>query len=243
MLEIVEIQERSNQGRTRPFKCKCADGDMYFVKGKDAGPRSLICEWLAGSMAKAIGVPIPPFSIAKAPKALVAMHPDGQDLGTGPLFASKAVESIVELGFAHISKVPEATRRLIAVFDWWVNNDDRSLTAHGGNPNLIWKPDSNELVAIDHNLAFDPTFDKSVFMQTHVFAPDMNAVLNDLAEQGVYSDKLAQALFEWPVALRSMPGEWMFLDEEETVRTDFDLAEAFQMLEKCRTESFWRVGQ
>jgi hypothetical protein len=48
-LSIVEILGRSKQGRTRPFLCCCDDDQLYFVKGRDAGHRSLLCEWLGKS--------------------------------------------------------------------------------------------------------------------------------------------------------------------------------------------------
>lgn len=48
-LPIVEILERSEQGRTRSFLCRCDDDQLYFVKGRDAGHRSLLCEWLGKS--------------------------------------------------------------------------------------------------------------------------------------------------------------------------------------------------
>ena len=42
------------------------------------------------------------------------------------------------------------------MFDAWVRNNDRTLAAQGGNPNLTW--DGNKLYVIDHHLIFDSEF-------------------------------------------------------------------------------------
>lgn len=33
-LYFVEILERSTQGRTEPYICRCDDGEVYFIKGQ-----------------------------------------------------------------------------------------------------------------------------------------------------------------------------------------------------------------
>lgn len=35
-LTVVEVLERSKQGRTEPYICRCDDGEVYFVKGQSA---------------------------------------------------------------------------------------------------------------------------------------------------------------------------------------------------------------
>lgn len=79
---------------TRPFHCRCDDGNLYFVKGRAASQRSLICEWLGGNLAKAFGLPIPEFTIAQAAPELLELHPEGRDLGSMPLFASRKDDSM-----------------------------------------------------------------------------------------------------------------------------------------------------
>jgi hypothetical protein len=64
-VEIVEIMGRSEQGVTRPFICRGDDGHVYFVKGRGAGMRSLICEWIAGQLGRRLGLPIAPFEIVE----------------------------------------------------------------------------------------------------------------------------------------------------------------------------------
>lgn len=240
-LRLMEIMDRSVQGRTRPFYCRGEDGHFYYVKGRDAGKRSLICELVGGALATAFGLAIPPFTIAHAPAKLLQMHPEGADLGVGPLFASRATPNLAELSFASVPDVPKEVRRDVAVFDWWVRNEDRSLTAHGGNPNLLWDPALKALQPIDHNLAFDNQFDRTLFLKTHVFARDFLEVANDIADRSVYAGRLQLALAHAPAAWDNVPQDWLFEDAEETVATDVSSAEISAMLIACDQETFWRV--
>lgn len=169
-LQIVEILHRSEQGVTRPFLCRCEDDRLYYVKGRGAGPRSLLCEWLGGHLARAFGLPLPEFAIVQASQDLIDLFPEGSDLGVGPAFASLQIRDPQWFTVAHVSDVPVALQRDVLVFDWWVRNSDRTLTVLGGNPNLLWDTADNKLVVIDHNAAFDRDFDAAQFVQTHVFS-------------------------------------------------------------------------
>ena len=50
IVQIVEIIGRATQGVTKPFICRGEDEEIYFVKGRGAGKRSLICEWVVGNL-------------------------------------------------------------------------------------------------------------------------------------------------------------------------------------------------
>ncbi len=64
-------------------------------------------------------------------------------------------EGSTEITFANRSIVSKTRRRDLVAFDWWIKNGDRQLTEIGGNPNLLWTPESDSMVVIDHNMAFD----------------------------------------------------------------------------------------
>jgi hypothetical protein len=240
-LTIVEILERSEQGRTRPFLCRCEDDRLYYVKGRDAGPRSLLCEWLAGHLARALGLPLPEFTIVQAERSLIDLYPEGSDLGTAPAFASAKVEHVQELTVSHLKDVDASLQRDVLVFDWWVRNQDRTLTAISGNPNLMWNAAANRLVVIDHNLAFDRDFSTAGFSEGHVFQERIPSVFQDLAERGRYAQRLRAALAVWPDACKNTPEEWWFADAERTIPTDFDPALTLNMLNRCANEDFWRL--
>jgi len=241
VLEIREILDRSTQGRTRPFLCRCDDDNFYFVKGRDAGHRSLLCEWLAGHLARALGLPVPEFAIAQAPRELLVLHPEGRDLGHLPAFASRKVEHTQELTVSHLRDVNVLTQRDVLVFDWWVNNADRTLTTLSGNPNLLWDASQRKLVVIDHNLAFDPEFAAADFVGMHVFSTQISHIVQDLVEPDRYVRRLLDALVVWPEACNNAPAEWWFADEEQTVPTDFDAEAALALLNRCTNEDFWRL--
>ena len=76
---------------------------------------------------------------------------------------------------------------LLLLLDLWIQNEDRSLSELGGNPNLLvtqipplpaddpegalWvdQPRREMLWAYDFNLAFDPDFNRERFFGAHVF--------------------------------------------------------------------------
>lgn len=241
-LAIVEILERSEQGVTRPFLCRCDDGNLYYVKGRSAGARSLLCEWVSGHLAHALGLPVPEFAIVQAPQALLDLHPEGDALGPMRAFGSRKVSHVQELTISHLEDVPAALQRDVLVFDWWVRNADRTLTTLSGNPNLMWDATGKHLVVIDHNVAFDPDFAAAEYNQAHVFRDQIPFVFQDLAEQRHYAQRLREALAAWPEACNNAPAEWWFVDEERTVPTDFDPIAILTLLDRCTTEELWRLA-
>jgi hypothetical protein len=241
-LQIVEILERSAQGMTRPFLCRCNDDQLYYVKGKGAGPRSLLCEWFAGHLAQALDLPLPPFAIVQAPPELVELHPEGSDLGVAPVFGSRVVAHVQELTVSHRRNVPAPLQRDVLMFDWWTHNPDRTLTTKSGNPNLLWDTDNGQLVVIDHNVAFDAAFDALAFSETHVFADMISDTFHDLVERLDYAKRLQSALAVWPTACQNVPDEWWFADEERTVPASFDPDATLALLNRCTHEDFWRLA-
>lgn len=240
-LTIVEILERSEQGRTRPFLCRCDDDQLYYVKGRGAGPRSLFCEWLGGHLAEAFGLPVPPFAVVQAPRELVDLYPEGSDLGSGPAFGSRRVAHTQEFATPYLRHVSVQLQRDVLMFDWWVRNEDRTLTPLSGNPNLLWNTTAHRLVVIDHNNAFDRDFNAVAFSQAHVFAGCIPSIFQDLVEHVSYAERFKQVLAVWSTACQNVPHEWWFADEERTVPADFDPDAALALLQRCTHEDFWKL--
>ncbi|MGY6588482.1 MAG: HipA family kinase [Wenzhouxiangella sp.] len=239
-IEIVEVIRRSEQGITRPFICRGDDGETYFVKGRDAGRRSLICEWIAGQLGLAMKLPLAPFAIVNVPAELIASGgmPELADLGAGPAFGSMRREAM-ELNAATVQLVPAALQRDVLAFDWWIRNPDRYLTGQGGNPNLFWDPASEELIVIDHNQAFVSDFDRESFLDLHVFADQVGPVFRDIATRADYNHRFSAALENWERIQSSIPESWFFSDPEQTVPAGFDLEAVYRWLLEFRQPDFW----
>lgn len=241
-VEIVEIIGRSEQGITKPFICRGDDDQIYFVKGRGAGNRSLICEWVAGQLGRRLGLPIAPFEIVDVPQALLsyAMRDDLTALGAGKAFGSRKI-SVVELSASRVDAVPAEIQQDVLAFDWWIRNDDRTLGEAGGNPNLFWDVGNEGLVVIDHNQAFDPTFSLLDFVDLHAFRGQWDKLAGDWVMQQEYVQRFMAALSDWGDICNTVPPEWWFVDVEQTVKTDFDVQATYQLLMRCQTDAFWSL--
>lgn len=236
MLNIVEIITRSEQGVTRPFLCRGDNGLQFFVKGRSAGKRALVNEWIAANLGRRMGLPIPDFHLASIPAELIrfSARDDANDLGAGIAFASQRVENADELSFLLIEQISPVDRAKILLFDWWICNGDRTLTQEGGNPNLLWTHLNKKLFVIDHNLAFDES-EISGFWDEHIFRADINQwtpqFRNEL--QAVMKTALSELSQWW----QEIPTAW----------TEFGIELDFEQLEKLlwrfekSADIFWRM--
>lgn len=238
MLQIVEILGPAEQGRTTPYLCQGEDGLRYYVKGRNAGRRSQWCEWLAGHMGKALGLPVPPFRIVEIAAELLAEAPRAwREIGAGPAFASEAQPLFQWTELSAVTRMPRALRQDVLVFDWWIRNIDRMA----GNTNLLWDDKDRRLMVIDHNLAFDRDFSARMFREHHVFQRDWPAVFDDLVEQARYANRLAAALSVWRDACDNVPSEWRWENDECDIAADFECTAAYEVLARCLTPDFWRM--
>ena len=239
-VEIVEVLRRSEHGMTLPFICRGDDGEIYFVKGSGAGRQSQINEWISGNLALAMGIPVAPFRLVDVPDELtdVLSAEDALALGRRPAFGS-VEQRITELAFSQIHDVPSEMRGSLLVFDWWISNVDRQLTKNGGNANLFWDAETQRLVVIDHNQAFDPDFDADQFFRYHAFKDGVPDVFDDLIERQHYTERLEQALREWDGIIQAIPEEWFYIDSEMTMKLDFDPDSFLTHLQRFRSDNFW----
>ena len=258
MITITEILGRSEQGMTRPFLCRADDGRLHYVKGRYAGQRSLCCEWVAGHLARALGLPVPDFDIAEVPRVLVdgSDREDIRDLGAGPAFASARTENAREITWSEAEEWPPEMRSRILLFDWWVQNEDRSLSALGGNPNLLINTeaevglvtplhDRQRLVqhpclwAFDFNLAFDPKFDASRFLDGHIFA---STGIPDALRQEM-EPRMKTALDGLSQLFGRLPDEWLYLDGDESLAVQLDQNNVYNTLNRPFADpgTFWTL--
>lgn len=229
------------QGVTEPFICRGADNAIYFVKGRSAGGVSLVKEWVCGCLAKALELPIAPFDIVEISDELMDQSSDMRlsDLGAGPAFGSRQREYTNDILFSQIDLVPLSLRKDIMVFDRWIRNYDRTLSAQGGNPNLLWAIDDGSVVMIDHNNAFDRGTDGQTFATSHIFGKEFLSTCHDAVEIDAYRQKLDGALGSWQEIVSSVPPSWLFLDALETMPINFNFDDAFEVLCQHREQGFW----
>jgi hypothetical protein len=200
------------------------DGTLYIAKGRETTQRGLIAEWLCGHLAQTLALPVPDFSLLDVPKELAsAFGDDGRALGAGIAFGSRQETDVQEFVTTQLRHITPDLRRQVLAFDWWVENADRSLTEHGGNPNLLWRATSKELLVIDHNLAFDPAFDDADFLGTHAFRSEADMLFGDLVCQAEMSARLSAALLSFDAACAAIPPAWHWQDVEQTLPIDVDL--------------------
>ncbi|HEX3720371.1 MAG TPA: HipA family kinase [Verrucomicrobiae bacterium] len=206
-IHITEIVSRSGQGITRPFLCRGDDGKFYYVKGNYAGRKALCAEWVAGRLGERLDLPIPPFVQAFISDEIVrySARDDIADLGAGLAFGSEKVNNTDELRLPLADSIDRRLCAKILLFDWWTCNGDRTLSAHGGNPNLLWFARDRKVIVIDHNLAFEET-EMEGFWRDHIFREDAGAW--DQAFQEEMVPLLRRGLEDLPEFWRELPLEW-----------------------------------
>lgn len=242
-LIVTEILSRSIEGQTRPFICRCDDGEVYFVKGKSATRAGLINEWISARLCSALALPIAPYSIAIVPEELIESDLTGQynELGSGPIFASQRV-SAINLTRARLRAIPQQLRRDILMLDWWLHNGDRNLTELGGNPNLLWNSTQHvPLKIIDHNLAFDPDFNAQDFLKLHVFSEEVPALFSDFLLRDSYRARFAEALHSWNDICDTLPDAWRYMDAEKTLPVQYPFDAVRSLLERAAFDTFWQL--
>lgn len=241
-VSIVEIIRRSEQGVTEPFVCRADDDNVYFVKGRGAGRKSLINELIAGNIAAKFGLPIAPFEVVYVDPSLIESPSSLElsDLGHGLCFGSQKVAAIDELNLINVPSIDASMRLDIIMFDWWIKNGDRSLSGYGGNPNLLWAAQTNSLTVIDHNNAFDSDVDITYLRENHVFREEIlnpETVRNNRAQ---LTSRFRRILAEWDKIVALVPAEWFFSYQDPTIEVHFDLHGAKEALLRFEEEEFWR---
>jgi hypothetical protein len=241
-IQIVEILGRATQGVTKPFRCRGEDGAIYYVKGLGATRHSLIAEYVCGCLAKDFGLPVPDFEVVEVPEALITWSTiEGiADLGAGSAFGSRALPHVQELSVSHLPKVETTLCGDVLVFDWWMRNADRTLSEHGGNPNLLWDQEHSRLAVIDHNQAFDSAFDVQAFTESHVFHAHLSDIFDDWVEQERYRARLARVFDGFDQACDNLPPEWWWM--ADGVAANFDRDAARRTLARFEDNDFWRIA-
>jgi hypothetical protein len=131
------------EGGSLPGLVEADDDGLYVVKfrGAGQGPRALVAEWLAGELARTIGLPVPDLVGVQVDPALGDAEPDEEihdlvnasgGLNFGMDFLPGALTFNPAAATAHETIEPDFAADLVW-FDAFVTNPDRSPQ----NPNLL----------------------------------------------------------------------------------------------------------
>lgn len=237
MLYIEEIIRKMEQGKTEPYLCRDSNQEMYVVKRLTATFDGCIKEWICARLAKEFGLPIPPFNLAEIDECLVEYNYEHRnDLGEGIAFASKFVEDLQEVNYSLLNEVQIEVLKDLYVFDYWIKNADRTLSESGGNPNLFYKQSTNEIVVVDHNLAFDSDFKVQDHESIHVSARFWPEQLG-LFDMDEYKSRMERSISFWEDIVSEIPEEWLELIPDP----DGFFGQLKVILEKFNHNEFWEV--
>lgn len=185
--------------------------------------------------------------------------PNIRDLGEGKVFTSLRIEDGQELTWSAAQGWPVETMAFLLLMDLWIQNEDRSLSEFGGNPNLLveqippfppndpvgalWvdQPRREMLWAYDFNLAFDPDFSRERFFEAHVFGGMLEQWPEGFRER--VQPMMRDALAEVPAIFAELPLEWLHVDGDESLPVQLDMKRVISVLELpfADPETFWKL--
>jgi hypothetical protein len=216
---------------------------------------------LANALLPNLPLGIPTFTMARVPNALVkgSARKDIRDLGEGLVFASMRIEDGQELTWSAAEGWREEIMATLLLLDLWLQNEDRSLSARGGNPNLLvtqipplpdwdeegalWKnePRRELLWAYDFNLAFDEQFDRHRFFDSHVFGRMLKRWPDGFQERML--PRLQKTFDEVPAIFAELPVEWLHVDNDDTLPVQLDVEVVMSVLQLPFTDPahFWTL--
>ncbi|QFT39837.1 MULTISPECIES: HipA family kinase [unclassified Vibrio] len=232
MILIGSISKEMTQGQTGPYLCADENDKEYIVKGPRTTYTGLVHELVCATIGKAVGLPIPNFDIAYIDRMLVRYG--DYSLEEGDWFASQFEPNVQDLVYSAIPNLDPNMMKLLFIFDYWIKNNDRTLTEKGGNPNVFIKPDGHSIVVLDHNLAFCPTFDdeweeKKIY---HVGASAWYQEQLDLYDKQHFMELMEAAMLEFDKI--EYPDEWLENCPNDSIIDDIRLT-----LSRYETEEFW----
>ena len=233
MKYITEIRKVSEQGVNHPFECVADDGYIYWCKGLQSGFQVLINEWIAGTIAQVLNLPIPTFDqlicdarLSDAWARVSANKNAFCERLSSPhmnvVFGSKGVPNVLDVRNASdVSRLADLKLQAsIYLFDRVTQNIDRTC----GNSNILFKTGQDEGVfIIDHSNAFSLNFDKSEFQRSHIFAGAW-ALCSERDKEDIISlfkETITHEVVE--TAWNSLPEVW--LDESVSDKISLELIE------------------
>jgi hypothetical protein len=210
MLHIEEILQRHPNGATKPFLCVADDENKYYVKGLNATFDGLIAEWVCYQLAKSFELVTPHAELMEVPFEMLEIDIDYQfSLGEGVLFGSQVVPFTIDVpNISSISSVKCSYLKHLLLFDRWICNGDRTMSARGGRANLLLNS-VGDLFVFDHNLALDASeILNDDWKQYHITVNALADWEPDLLDIVRYQDMLKEAIGRVEGICDTVPQSW-----------------------------------
>lgn len=142
---------------TEPCLVRCSDGNSYYVKfaQNPEGPRVLVNEFVAGSLAILLDLPVPKFEFIDVQQDFInVFSPDLPfPVTAGIHFGSQEVKKA--LAITNGKMLDELSNSeivpMLLLFDHWIHNADRDKN----KGNLLLNLSTKELIVIDHTHVFE----------------------------------------------------------------------------------------
>jgi hypothetical protein len=127
---------------SRPLWLRCDDGNVYVVKGQNAG-RSIFNDHVVGILANKMGAPVPKIVQVDIPQELVESEPQMQDVPAGIAHGSLLIDNATDrLWLEHTDKDYNQTRfALLCVLYGWLCANDNQLIYSNQDPFLVYSVD------------------------------------------------------------------------------------------------------
>jgi hypothetical protein len=198
------------EGGSLPAIIEADDEGMYVLKfrGAGQGPKALIAEYIAGQMARAVGLPIPELVFVELDAELARTEPDPeiQELIRASAGLNLALEYLPgSVMFDPVAEKPESDlASAIVWFDSYITNVDR--TAKNTNM-LMWQ---RKLWLIDHGAALyfhhasgaykSRSQDAFPMVNKHVLLPFANSLqeIDQKLTQGLSSEVIEKIIHQIP---------------------------------------------
>lgn len=241
---VTELLGRADAGvSVKPFICRTEEGRKIYIKPFGSHPKSFIYEWIGGRLAYRMGLPVADMEIVEVPSLLAKANRnvDWKDFKSGVGFGSYAVgQDYRDLQSSDLTKLNKELLAEVLLFDYWIKNQDRQMGPVGGNPNTMVHYDRNEFYLIDHDNAFDQTFDMKLFSQLHIGRNQREYWLK-ADRREAWAKKVEASLKHLDDFWEELPEDWLYSELDTNSEPCYTLSPIRDLLLRPLTdpEAFW----